>query len=574
MSAKGERRRDSVPLILQQLKEEPGPLALNWLGSLRKRITRSGQRYSIQAQFRRLLEVATPLEVTIPMEAFHLLAVGTRWRYGTFAGYGFGRTCWVQLDLPALDTQGQHRALRPHEAMPDWTYPLYDMMHPGSVRVIPVVGGADLVFPIAEMVRAWYLFHPAMLRVILGDGINQPRSMARGDLPWDPDETRETGDGAHVTYDTTFGDGPMKRLARLLFDGYARQKVGAFSRRLREYSEKDVFPFPYTVPPLQDQPLLKIHYIDIEEWEGHRPPRRLVLSVLAVRHPPPYRFITWDAKHDNRQDPNADPQRPTITPFSAPGIITDGEGVTLAGEGADPSVESVRTHLLGFDDDAYDVPTERAPRRPSTHQAGGRGPNPVPVTYTAPNTGGGGEAGVAELVGGDMLPTSTEEEKGRGGPPIALIRMRTIFDRAIALLTSQLPSWTVTYLTLAGMDNGVLDIVHEKRADYRFLILHARSPGRHVYALHGTPVDEEKAHQLFACRQPSSLPLTTQQFIQWLSGVPYAGRPIWVNKESDGLRLIPKAFNHKRYDASFDEATWIREFADNVVKAVLAIALG
>jgi len=572
VSSKGERRRDSVPLILQQLKEDPGPLVLNWLGSLRKRSTRSGQRYGIQAQFRRVLADNAPLEVIIPMEAFHLLALGTRWSYGTFNGYAGGRTCWVQLDLPALDLQGPHRALKPHEAKPDWTYPLHGMVHPGSVRLIPVVGGADLIFPIAEMVRVWYLFHPAMLRVILGDGITQPRSMARSDLPWDPDETRKTGDGAHVTYDTAFGDGPMKRLARLLFDAHAKQKAGAFSRRLREYSEKNAFPFPYTVPPLQDRPLLKVHYTDIEEWDDN-PPRRLVLSVLAVRHPPPYRFITWDAKHDNRHDPNADPNRPIIRPFSAPGIISDGEGVTLAGEGADSHVESVRTHLLGFDDDAYGVPTERVPRRPSTHRAGGRELASVQITHTAPDTGSGGEAGVAELAGGDMLPAPSEEKK-RGGPPIALVRMRTVFDRAIELLIPQLPGWTVAYLALAGMDNGVLEIPHEKRADYRFLILHARSSGRHVYALHGTPVDTEKAHQLFACRQPSSQPLTTLQFTQWLSGVPYAGRPIWVNKEPDGLKLIPHAFNHKRHDASFDEATWIEEFAANVSKAVRVVALG
>lgn len=572
MSTKGERRRDSVALILQAIKDQPGPLALNWLGSLHKRRVRSGERYGIQAQFRYLLDDQPPLRTIVPMEAFHLLALGSRWSYGQFTGYAGGRTAWVRLNLPAMDVQGAHRALRTYEAMPDWTYPLHGLSQPGSVRLIPTFGGTELIFPIAEIVRTWYLFHPAMLRVILGEGINMPHAMPAADLPWSPAGTRKTGDGAHITYDTSFGDGPMKRLARLLFDAQAKQKAGAFSRRMRQHSEKDSFQFPYTVPPLEGEPLIKIHYIDIEEWGG-QPERRLVLSVLGIRHPPPFQFITWDPIHDNSHDPNAGPDRKPITPYSAVGVVSDGEGVTLAGEGADPHVQSVRTHLLGFDDDVYDVPTERAPRRSSTHKASGRGPDPVNVTHTGPDTGSGGEDSVAPLAGGDMLPPPAEEKRP-AGPPITLIRMRTVFDRAIEMLIPQLPGWTVAHLALAGMDSGVLNIAHETRDDYRFLILHARSPGRHVYALHGTPVDKEKSHQLFACRQPSSLPLTTQQFTQWLSGVPYPGRPIWVDKEPGGLRLIPHPFNHKERHHFVDEAIWVEKFAYNVAHAVLAVALG
>ncbi len=570
-----ERRRRSVPLTLSELRKEPGPLSLNWLGPLQRWTTRGNDRYKIQAQFYRVDTEGETLDVDIPMESFHLLATGTRWSYGRFRGYVPGKTTWVRLDLPNLDVAKAHRAQKPsRDLLPDWKYPLHNMLNPGDLRILPALAGPELIISVAEIVRTWYLFHPDMLRVMTGDGINRSSSMSSDDLPWDPKQTYLRGDHAYVTYDPGFGEEPMKRLARLLFDAHARKAAGAFSWRFRKHSAEDVFDLPYAVPPLQEYPLLKIHYVDVPSWGNRRPQRRLVLSILGVKHPPPFAHFTWQPKRDNSRDPNAGPDRPIMPQLGAAAIVSEAEGVLLAGEGMDAGIERVRTHILGFDDNAYDVPTERAPRKPASYQAGGPRKDPVRVTQTAPDTGVPGEDGVAGLAAGDML-AGPEPEKSRSKTPVAFIRMRTVFDRAIDILTHELPGWTVAYLALEGMDNGVLDIPHEDRDDYRFLILHARTSGRHVYGLHGTPVDAERRHQLFACRQVNGQALTTHQFRQWLGGFPYGGgRPIWVEKDSATLKLIPHAFNHQQTKGDFDEEDWVQDFAANVAKAMLAIALG
>lgn len=577
MNAQVPHHNRSVPLVLSELKKEPGPVVLHWFGELQKARSRS-QRYTIKAHFRHVESDAEPINIDVPLEAMHLLATGTVWRYGMVTGYhdvigkSKVKTGNVTLDLPTLEPKAAHRAQLPERSLlPDFAYPLDGIADPAFVRVMPTVAGPDVIFPLAEILRTWYLFHPDMLPVILGDGINHPRGMSRADLPWDPDETRRSGEGAHVVYRTRFGDPSMKRLARLLFDPFARFRAGQLARMFRDLSREPSFPLPFSLPPLEGRPTLTVRYVDVAPWENRRPARRLILSVLGIDHPPPFRELTWAPLHDNRKDPEGSPDRPVLDPFSDPLILSDDEGVQLAGDGRDPSLERARTFMLGFEDNAYYVPTELVPRKPSSHQAGGKPNDPVIVSTTGPDTGAAAEVGVAELAGGDALPST---EAAQYGPPVAFLRMRAVFDRVIDYLADALPGWEVGYLSLAGTDNGVLEIPHEERDDYRFLILHVRGEGRHLYALHGAPIgdDHGRSHQIFACRQPSFRAFTESDFSRWLSGFPYKGRSVWVDKEPGGLKLIPEARNHQPRMTPFDESEWTHAFASNIADAVLVLA--
>jgi hypothetical protein len=564
-----------VPLGISELKKQPGPLILHWLGDLQKARSRA-MRFTVKAWFRPMEAIDDLVDVDVPVEAMHMMAIGSHWSYGTFSGFHDAKVATVRLDLPSMDLAKANRAQAPTTTLlPDFSYSLAGMESPSYVRLVPTLKGPELIFPVTEIARIWYLFHPDMLPVILGDGINHPRGMSRGDLPWNPDETRRTGDGAHVVYRSRFGDPNMKRLARLLFDPFARFRAGQLSRMFRELDKSDRFAFPFAAFPLDGHPSVKIRYVDVPAWEGRRPARRLVLSVLGIDHPPPYKFLTWEPINDNRRDDDGSPDRPIITPWSDPLILPDDDGVLLDGDGRDPRLESVSTYMLSFDDNAYDVPTDLAPRKPSSHRSdGGRPGKPVDVTTTGPDTGGSPEDGVAELAGGDMLdpPKTPIVERG---PPIAFLRMRTVFDRVIEIVAEQLPHWSIDYLALGGTDNGVLEITHEERDDYRFLILHARAAGRHIYTLHGAPIadDHGKSHQIFACRQPSFQALTEREFAHWLGGFPYKGRPVWVEKEAGGLKLIPEARNHQPRTTPFDEHAWVESFAFNIASAVTTLAV-
>ena len=566
------RYRQRAQLRLSALAEEPDTFVLNWIGGLRHRRRRTSAAYDIIAQFYRAGSKSDTIEVPVPLEAMHWLSLGSEWRYGVMTGHRRVPRATVTLDLPRLDLQNAHQAQAPAKLIPSFAYPLHGMQRPGYCRIMPVTDGPDLVFPIAELARIWYLFHPDVVPAMIGDGLQNPRGMPRRLLPWDPDETRIAQGSAHVTYRLQMGEHAMKRLARLLFDAHGRHRAHHFANAFRKQSEADPFSLPFTSIPMEGRPILTIRYVDIPAWQVEgRPLRRLVLSVEAVDHPPPWRDMTVAPLIDTRPDPEGDPNRPIVRPYSSAIILPDNGGLALHGDAGDTSLQGAWVNLLPFQDSAFDMPVRLMPRKPSTHQSGGCNLPVAPVTGVGSDAAGMPKDGTTSL-NADDAHLSDKEKAAHDSAPIALLTMRAVFHLAIDKLLRMLPDGQAGYLDVGGTDEGLLYVVHEDgKTNHTFLILHITRPGRNVYVLRAAGEGGEDSHQVLVCRQPSHRPLTLGQFSSWLSGFPYPGRPAWIDKRPEGLPLNPKALNHQPRKEPFDEIAWNQRFAERIVQAVRAL---
>lgn len=564
--------RQRAQLRLPELAEEPGPYILNWIGDLSHRRRQKSVAYDITAQFYRVGSDGETKEVAVPLEAMHWLRLGSEWRYGVMTGERRVSRATVVLDLPRLDLQNEHQALPPAKLVPSFSHPLHGMQRPGYCRILPVANGPDLVIPIAEIARTWYLFHPAVVAAAIGDGIRTPRAMSRRHLPWDPDETKIVQGFAHVTYRFEMGEHAMKRLARLLFDAHGLQRSHHFANAFRQQSQDDRFSLPFTSIPMEGQPILTVRYVDLPAWhEKKRPMRRLVLSVDGVDHPPPWRDMSVAPLVDTRPDIEGDPNRPIVRPYGSAIILPDDGGLALHGDAGDTSLHGAWADMLPFKDSAFDLPVRLMPRKPSTHQSGGAPLPPVRVDGLGADQTGRPTEGTASLNGEEAAP-SEQEKATPDAPPVALLTMRAVFGLAIDTLRRSLTDGQAGYLNVGGPDEGLLHVVHEDgKTNHTFLILHAARPGKNVYVLRAAGEDGEDSHQVLVCRQPSHRPLTLAQFSSWLAGFPYPGRPAWIDKRPDGLPLNPKGLNHQPRKEPFDEDAWNRRFAERIVMAVLAL---
>jgi hypothetical protein len=549
------------------LRSEPGPLVLNWLGDL-ERVRARTDRFTVQAQFLRPEEDASPLDVALPLDVMHLLALGTAWRNGRLLHQVPAKIGRARVDFAAHQDR---IAQSPGALIPKWAYKLYGMANKGPCHLFVTDKGSELVIPLAEIVRTWYLFHPVMVRVIIGNGIAAPRTMSAKDLPWDRDETRSTGDGAHVTYRTSIGEPTMRRLARLLFSEHARDESERLATHLRVHGARGRLDFgSRTLPPLDGTAELRYRYVDLGRAPKDGPLRRLVLSVLEVAHPVPFNELSLLPMNDSRPG-DGDHTLPMMHSWTRPGMIDEEEGVTLHGDGYDSDIEAIHTALLPFEDNVYAVPARMLERKPAEYRAGRHNNEPVAVRETGLDQGGLNAEGVAPMAADEMVKLPTRE------PIIVpLLRMRAVFDEVIIELQTQLPHWTADYIGLAGTTNGVLEFQHEDRPGFRFLILHIRRPGANIYVLRAAHLEETdgKSHRILVCRQASHAAIPTHNFVQWLQGFPYAGGgSVWLDLTGD-LRLVPKHLNHQLRDEPFIESAWRARFAARITEAVVAMALG
>lgn len=560
--------------------EGPGPYRLNWLGHVRKASNHSASGYEIIAQFVHAAQPDLVREIPVPLGSMHLLALGTVWRQSFYTGAIPAKEAIVRLDLAHLDLEGANKAVDPIDVIPPFKYPLHRMERRGWCRVLPTTDGEEFVFPNAEIIRTWLLYEPGIVPVILADGIAHPGAVSRKLLPWDPERTYRVDDEVvHMTYRPGVTDHRRKRLARLLFDPRAVRWAHAFAGRFRVFAENDCFSLPWALPPFDGQLELRVRYTDIPGWRASgRPSRKLVLSILGVMHPPPFRLLTTEPWSDTRQDPNASRASLPVVPRRTSEIILPSDGgLELYGNAGDHALETASLEALPFFDSVYDVPSTTLPRRhPQTHRSGVGTPPPVVVEAAGVDPAGLPCPGVAPAAGSDSMPRglwSGPPDADPTLPAATLLEIRPVFDGVISSLQLLLPDWSVHYLATNSSTEGVLNIQHTESEYFRpFLILHLKRPGRNVYVVRAGCWRDYESFRILICERVVGAAITLSEFADWLGGFPYPYGSKWLDREEGALELRCRTVVHQPRRKNSTTETWYRRFVERITdEVVLAV---
>lgn len=571
----GARRPGQSIRVVQTVRPRLAPLAklgderfrLVWLGEVQRPASAtSATGHIVIARF---ASETRQFNVPLPLPALPLLALGSVWQEGLYAGLGPAKTAKVTVDMTALSDA--HRAtLDPYEVFPTTVYPL-SMGKRSPCRVLPVTNGPELIVPVSELLRTSYFFDHRLIEPMLSGAFANPTLGSSLRLPWLPEGTRRLSDAeVMLTRRQNIGEPLALRISRLLFDDAAQRAIAKLSVAYRQTSRESAFLLPHVEPTFEQRALWHIRYVDVPAAK-QRPHRRLVLTILGQEQALPYERLILLADKDSRQGANSeDPDLKHYARRSTSIVLPDDGTLPLYGGAGETGTDSAPVAGLAFHDNVFGVPVVRPAKSwQSYRHQGGMPDATVAVHGAATDPSANPVPGLANQRDGDPM-VSGLSTSGTAQTPPALIDVRPVFDDLITALRPMLPAWQIDYLDTPSASAGVIKVKHFKSKAIRpFLVLHLHQALRHVYVMKAGPLADHERYRLLICEQLHGAALSLPALGQWLSRFPYPDRNKWVDgSHRHRLSLRQETLVHQPRPSGATPANVHRKFVERIAGRV------
>lgn len=575
--SQNHRSISADPKLPQLGRYGTGPFRLHWLGAL-ERTPKSGSPTGLMvtAQFVDLSTRARePFEVQVPFQALPFLAAGSIWRNQLFSSLEDAPTATVSLDM-ARFAHEQHRARAPSDLFPTAYDPIERMASPCWCRVLPLTDGSEIIVPSWEILRSQYLFHPKVIPALIAGAADNHDALSESLLPWRPGPTetfRLSDRVVQITHPQWVGGDLAKRLAQLLFDPAARDGLRHLhhSLRLDMLRNPQAIKIPPVKPALAGEGDWTIRYRRVPSFRG-MPPRRLVLSIHAIRQPLPYELVIPVALNDNRSTPDRHDELPQYTRPRIQTLLAEDEAADLYGSAGDSRLRTVSVVGLEVAHSAAQVQEFRWDKESQKFRsAGGGNETDVVADEVGLDPSGLPQIGRPEVSAADR---SGRAETAPPRPAVDMLRMtdmKRVFADVMRRLrtTAGTAGWTIEPFSADGGAAGIVRVHPATKGRTRaFILLHIHRAGRHIYLADAARNIASETFSIFIGETPDGAALTIGQVTRWLEGFPYDQGPRWLGSAEDDLLLLPDYAIHQARDSRVSDAEIHERFVRRLTKFV------
>lgn len=497
-----------------------------WLGDLRPS-AENPSGYEVQAHFEWAAGgYRNPIVIWPSLSQLDVLVLQSRWENKVFSGFPPGEDLVVRVLTDGAALRDPWMPGRPEMDVltrDDYSFRgISDLARCWIFKTTHPEG--ELVVPVWEVLRAWYLFDGHCMPSVLA-GIRHADRIRRDLRPflsqtgWLEDGTPQYAAPRWLSAES------MKRMARLVFDPVANDRAYDIYRQLMASagsSSDGVIPMPAVLPPydgeaewtLLAQPLAAASN-GVPRWLALRLRRAVVSDSISRVH--------YVQELDNRQGQNWDDPSLPVKRWRRQGPALLPNPLPLTGTGPDTGLEDAVIDEFGFEDSIVDtLQATRSEKLLQVARSVHLPANPTPI----------------EGVGTDRAAKPRRRHAGlsTGGdepedPPADLMERTLGAFKALIRATRERTSVTAAAKLLTRNGSETFRVLALDGRRRHFAILEAELTGRFAYVLDAQRFGSE-SFKMVMCRSADYRAIPDFRFQYWLRHFPSRDGDPWTGGEA------------------------------------------